>query len=131
MCGIVGFFAKGSEQADTGAAILGMLHDENIPMGTLKKRIEMPGEIENPNVVKVVTDHYGNAMTGLRAATVPSVARLTANGHTLTRARTFGDVPPGTGFWYENSNGLVEIAVANGRADAALGLAIGTLVTVA
>ena len=31
-------------------------------MGTLKKLIEMPGEVDNPNVVKVVTDHYNNAL---------------------------------------------------------------------
>ncbi len=41
------------------AAVLGMLHDENIPMGTLKKRIEQPHEINDPGVVKVVTDHLG------------------------------------------------------------------------
>ena len=44
------------------AAILSMLGNPEIPMGTLKKRIEMPGEVHNPNVVKVVTDHYGNAL---------------------------------------------------------------------
>ena len=34
--------------------------------------------------------------------------------------------PPGAGFWYENSNGLAEIAVNQGRADRDLGLAIGS-----
>jgi 3-deoxy-manno-octulosonate cytidylyltransferase (CMP-KDO synthetase) len=49
------------------AAILGMLHDENVPMGTLKKRIERAHEITNPGVVKVVTDHQGNALYFSRA----------------------------------------------------------------
>ena len=49
------------------AAVLGMLHDENVPMGTLKKRIEQPREISDPNVVKVVTDHLGNALYFSRA----------------------------------------------------------------
>ena len=31
----------------------------------------------------------------------------------------------GTAFWYENSNGLAEIAVNQGRADHELGLTIG------
>jgi len=31
-------------------------------MGTLKKRIENPREIGDPNVVKVVTDHAGDAI---------------------------------------------------------------------
>ncbi len=45
--------------------------------------------------------------------------------------RTFTDVPPGTAFWYENANGLAEIAVNGGRADGALGLAVGTTIEVA
>jgi len=51
---------------------------------------------------------------------------LRVSGHVLPRARTFSDVPAGAAFWYENSNGLAEIAVNAGRADAALGLALGT-----
>ena len=71
----------------------------------------------------VYVDHYGNAMTGLHA-------RLAAAGRVLERATTFGDRPPGTAFWYENSNGLVEIAVNQGRADRALGLAVGGAVAI-
>ncbi len=41
------------------------------------------------------------------------------------------DVPPGRPFWYENANGLVEIAVNLGRADADLALEVGTGLTVA
>jgi 3-deoxy-manno-octulosonate cytidylyltransferase (CMP-KDO synthetase) len=43
-------------------AILGMLDQDEAPMGTLKKRIERPHEVTDPNVVKVVTDHVGNAI---------------------------------------------------------------------
>lgn len=50
------------------AAVLGMLHDENVPMGTLKKRIERAHEIADPSVVKVVTDHQGNALYFSRSA---------------------------------------------------------------
>ena len=39
--------------------------------------------------------------------------------------RLGSDQPPGAAFWYENSNGLAEIAVNQGRADRDLGLAIG------
>ena len=42
-----------------------------------------------------------------------------------------GDLPPGTAFRYENSNGLAEIAVNQGRADLDLGLAVGSPVTIA
>jgi 3-deoxy-manno-octulosonate cytidylyltransferase (CMP-KDO synthetase) len=44
------------------AALFPLLDDPQIPMGTLKKRIEDPREISDPNVVKVVTDHFGNAI---------------------------------------------------------------------
>ncbi len=76
----------------------------------------------------VYIDHYGNALTGLRAAQLPVDARLLAAGRAIPRARTFSAVPAGEAFWYENSNGLAEIAVNLGRADEALGLAIGSSV---
>jgi S-adenosylmethionine hydrolase len=78
----------------------------------------------------VYVDHFGNAMTGLRAAMLPRNTRLTAAGRVLERLRTFSDGPPGATFWYENSNGLAEIAVNQGRADRDLGLAIGTAVEI-
>src|SRR5690348_9971620 len=44
------------------AAILPVAHDPDILMATLKKKIEDPAEIGNPNVVKVVTDRAGDAI---------------------------------------------------------------------
>lgn len=44
------------------AAVLAMLDAEDPPMGTLKRRIEDPADVDNPNVVKVVTDLAGNAI---------------------------------------------------------------------
>lgn len=78
----------------------------------------------------VYVDHFGNAMTGLRAATLPRDGRLALADRTFGRARTFSDLPPGSAFWYENSNGLVEIAVNQGRADRELGLSIGSPVAI-
>jgi 3-deoxy-manno-octulosonate cytidylyltransferase (CMP-KDO synthetase) len=43
-------------------ALLPLLEEPSIPMGTLKKRIEDPTEVDNPNVVKVVTDRFENAI---------------------------------------------------------------------
>ena len=40
------------------AAILPLLEEPAIPMGTLKKKIENPHEMSDPNVVKVVTDRF-------------------------------------------------------------------------
>jgi len=44
------------------AAILPMVHDSELEMATLKKRIEDPREVQDPNVVKVVTDRQGDAI---------------------------------------------------------------------
>ncbi len=44
------------------AAVLGTLGDEQFSMGTLKRLIEDPTEVANPNVVKVVTNLGGEAI---------------------------------------------------------------------
>jgi len=58
------------DPAAIDAAILPLLHEDDIAMGTLKKRIENPRELGDPNVVKVVTDRAGNAIYFSRA-TIP------------------------------------------------------------
>jgi 3-deoxy-manno-octulosonate cytidylyltransferase (CMP-KDO synthetase) len=50
------------DPAAIDAAVLGLFEADDVPMGTLKKRIEIAEEITNPNVVKVVTDLSGNAI---------------------------------------------------------------------
>ena len=74
----------------------------------------------------VYIDHYGNAMTGLRAATLPADASIVVQGQRLARSRTFSDRPQGEAFWYENANGLAEIAVNGGSAAEFFGLKPGT-----
>lgn len=78
----------------------------------------------------VYIDRYGNAMTGIEAAAVDRAATIAANGHDLRFRRTFSEAALGEGFWYENASGLIEIAVNQGAASRALGLAIGSPVTV-
>jgi S-adenosylmethionine hydrolase len=78
----------------------------------------------------VYIDAFGNAMTGIRAQALERDSKLIVKGHTLTWARTFSEVPPGRGFWYENANGLVEVAVNQGRADRLLDIGIGDSVFV-
>jgi hypothetical protein len=73
----------------------------------------------------IYVDHYGNCFTGIRARGVATTGRLVAGGRELARAPVFSAVEPGTAFWYENSSGLVEIAVNHGSAAADLGLAVG------
>jgi S-adenosylmethionine hydrolase len=93
---------------------------------------ECPNRTDWPDDLGAIVyiDHFGNAMTGLRAAMLSPNAALATAGRVLQRARTFSECLPGEAFWYENSNGLAEIAVNQGRADRELGLAIGVPVEV-
>lgn len=111
---------------DLFAPVAGMLARGEPPPGRpcepgANRQLDWPDDLWEV----VYVDHFGNAMTGARAATLPPKARLAAAGRILGRTRTFGDLPPGAAFWYENSNGLAEIAVNQGRADRELGLSIG------
>ena len=85
---------------------------------------------EGPLGEIIYCDGYGNAMTGLEPADLADEAVLSAGEGTFRHARTFGDVPVGTGFWYANSLGLVEIAVNQGDAAARFGLEVGTPVAI-
>ena len=90
------------------------------------RRPDWPDDL--PEIVYI--DHYGNALTGLRAASLAADAVLVAGGRRIARARTFSAVPAGAALWYENSNGLAEIAVNLGRADQALGLGVGSKIEI-
>src|SRR5580700_7350726 len=50
------------DPAAIDAAALALLDDPDVPMATLKKAIEDPREIGDPNVVKVVTNLAGDAI---------------------------------------------------------------------
>ena len=78
----------------------------------------------------VYTDRYGNALTGMRAGCIPRSARIDVSGWSLSQAETYATAPPGAPFWYENANGLVEIAVDRGSAAALLDLRPGTALVV-
>ena len=56
------------DPAAIDAAILPVVHDSDVVMATLKKKIEDPREIDDPNVVKVVTNHAGGAIYFSRCA---------------------------------------------------------------
>lgn len=78
----------------------------------------------------VYIDHYGNAITGLRAAQINAAGTLAVAGRQLQHAPVFSAVAPNMPFWYANSVGLVEIAVNHGDAAGTLGLKIGDPVQV-
>jgi S-adenosylmethionine hydrolase len=78
----------------------------------------------------IYLDHYGNAMTGLRAGQLAKDRKIRIGRHELQYAGVFSEVPAGEAFWYENSIGLIEIAVSCGNAAERMGLRVGQAVEV-
>lgn len=90
------------DPAAIDAAVLPLLDDPGIEMGTLKKRIEDPGEIQNPNVVKVVTDAEGDALyfsrcpiPYLRGAAVPQYKHVGLYVYRRDFLLGYSDLPVG------------------------------------
>jgi 3-deoxy-manno-octulosonate cytidylyltransferase (CMP-KDO synthetase) len=77
------------DPAAIDAAVLAMLDDFDCQMGTLKKRIEDPEEIFNPNVVKVVTDRTGRAIYFSRSP-IPHVREDQSSALSVTRFKHIG-----------------------------------------
>lgn len=113
---------------DLFAPVAARLARGELPPGThtdAAARIDRSWPADYERIIYI--DHFGNAMTGIRADTAPE-RPLTVKGQVLPHARTYSDVPVGQAFWYENANGLVEIGVNRGSAETVLGLAPGDMV---
>lgn len=93
--------------------------------GSNALKVQSSGE-DTPRVIFI--DHYGNCLTGIRAEGLTDAAILQVAGRGLPRAETFSKVGLGEPFWYENSVGLVEIAVNQGSAAQMLGLQAGSAI---
>jgi len=89
--------------------------------GTL---VAPPWPDELPEIVYI--DHYGNAVTGVWAEGLERDAVVEVPGRRCAFRRTFAEAGAGEAFWYQNANGLVEIALNQGSAAQQLGLAVGT-----
>ena len=98
---------------------------ESVPSHPLAPA-QMVGHGCSPELAEVIyLDGYGNAWTGLHGPGADRARQLWIGAHRIGYAETFCRVPPGTPFWYENANGLVEIAVNGDSAAARLGVAPG------
>lgn len=89
---------------------------------SLQQNAEWPDDLAEV----VYVDHFGNAVGGYRAATLPHGVQIEIGGSMLRQATTFADVNKGEAFWFENANGLVEFAVNQGSAADLLSLRIGS-----
>jgi S-adenosylmethionine hydrolase len=65
-------------------------------------------------------------MTGIRAFTLPKDAVLKVAEINIMQAHIFSDVEPGKVMWYENSCGLVEMAVNQADAAEVMSLYVGS-----
>jgi S-adenosyl-L-methionine hydrolase (adenosine-forming) len=80
---------------------------------------------DNLNEV-IYIDHFGNCMTGIRTDSLDKQIKFNINNIDVSNADTFADVSRGQAFWYNNSNGLLEIAMNQGSAREELNLKIGS-----
>ncbi|HKI33840.1 MAG TPA: SAM-dependent chlorinase/fluorinase [Gemmataceae bacterium] len=82
----------------------------------------------------VFIDDFGNIITNIRADWAQAPGVLLVGGVTLTESfrwvRTYADASPGSLVALTSSNGLLEIAVAQGNAARRLGAEVGTPVTI-
>jgi S-adenosylmethionine hydrolase len=115
---------------DVFAPIAAAVATDDFPNGDVAPAADLAVRFGGDDLDEVVyVDHFGNAFTGIRARDMPAARWLVAKGHEIPHARVFAEAAPGTTFWYENSSGLVEIAVNHGHAARELGLAVGTPVS--
>ena len=114
---------------DLFAPVAAMLARGSRDSAKLRKKAALAVDLGAGDLAEIIyVDHYGNAMTGLRAAGLPHGACLVVNNRRVGRARVFSEVPQGGIFWYENSLGLAEIAANAASAAATLGLQAGQAV---
>jgi len=114
---------------DLFAPVAACLARDEMPQGVQVDR-SPPVAVANDLPEVIYIDHYGNAITGVRANQIASTDSLKVGEHIVVRANTFCDVAVGQAFCYENANGLMEIAINQGSAAHSLGLSIGSRVSI-
>jgi hypothetical protein len=99
----------------------------------------VPSWLDDPLVTEdritgaiVTIDHFGNLITNIDSAMLASFREpvVHAGNVALVLRRTYGDCQPGVALALVNSFGVIEIAVAEGRAAESLGLSRGAPVVV-
>jgi len=84
-------------------------------------QVDWPGELDQ----LVYIDHYGNAVTGRRASHMDKRAVVEIGALRCAYRRTFAEGETDEAFWYQNANGLVEIAATQASGETLAGLFVG------
>lgn len=114
---------------DLFAPIAALIEKGAFPHGKLADTVRLRVAFDAADLAEIIyLDHYGNAMTGLRAGAMQYSDKLHLGSAAISYAPLFADAPEGRPFWYENSIGLIEIAVNSGSAATQLNLKVGDLV---
>ena len=108
---------------DLFAPIAVQLHQRGQPPGepTVFDLPEWPQDLDQI----IYIDDFGNAASGRRVDSLPADAEIQFRGVAIEAATTFSDVGVGETFWYENSLGLLALAVNQGSAARRHGLILG------
>ncbi len=116
---------------DLFAPIAAWIAAGGLPLDALREADGLAVELGADDLPEIIyVDHYGNAVTGLRARSVARTAAIAAARERLPYARVFAEAPPKRLFWYENSVGMVELAANGASAAALLGVGVGDPVRV-
>lgn len=114
---------------DVFAVIAAEIARGEFPQAKLTQTDKLQVEFDAGELPRVIyVDHFGNAWVGVR--NVPKDARVSAAGELFKHSESFGFVGKGEGFWFNNSVGLLELAVNRGNAASTFGLKVGDPVQV-
>ncbi|HEY9099052.1 MAG TPA: SAM-dependent chlorinase/fluorinase [Thiobacillus sp.] len=114
---------------DVFAVIAAEIARGEFPESKLSKIEKCQVEFDAEDLSRVIyIDHFGNAWVGVR--NVPEDARVMAAGELFKHSESFGFVGKGEGFWFNNSVGLLELAVNRGSAATSFKLKVGDPVQV-
>jgi len=114
---------------DVFAVIAAEIARGEFPQAKLTQTDKLQVEFDAGELPRVIyVDHFGNAWVGVR--NLPRDARVSAAGELFKHSESFGFVGKGEGFWFNNSVGLLELAVNRGNAASTFGLKVGDPVQV-
>lgn len=116
---------------DLYAPIAALIEAGIFPHGKLSDIARLRVNFDCGNLYEVIyVDHYGNVLSGVRAAGLSRKAKFSVGGRVIKYAPVFSAVSTGQLFWFVDSFGLVEFAENAGSAAQALAVKVGDLIEI-